>query len=199
IETKKLVLGMYGDYDFYDVRSMILALFNELGIDNYEIIKNKDNKTYHSGRCADILVNGELIATFGEISYEVRDNYDFDNRVYVGEIHFTELIKHMDFKKIYSPISKYPSIERDIALVVDRELESIEIEKEILNHSNGIIKDVYLFDEYKGEHVDNDKKSLAYRIIYQSKDETLKDKTIEKIQEEILNSLEQKFNATLRK
>ena len=199
IETKKLALGMYGDYDFYDVRSMILALFNELGIDNYEIVKNKDNKTYHSGRCADILVNGELIATFGEISYEVRDNYDFDNRVYIGEIHFTELIKHMDFKKLYSPISKYPSIERDIALVVDRELESIEIEKEILNHSNGIIKDVYLFDEYKGEHVDNDKKSLAYRIIYQSKDETLKDKTIEKIQEEILNSLEQKFNATLRK
>lgn len=199
IETKKLALGMYGDYDFYDVRSMILALFNELGIENYEIVKNKDNKTYHSGRCADIFVNGELIATFGEISYEVRDNYDFDNRVYVGEIHFTELIKHMDFKKLYSPISKYPSIERDIALVVDRELESIEIEKEILNHSNGIIKDVYLFDEYKGEHVDNDKKSLAYRIIYQSKDETLKDKTIEKIQEEILNSLEQKFNATLRK
>ncbi|MDU5960663.1 MAG: phenylalanine--tRNA ligase subunit beta [Finegoldia magna] len=199
IETKKLALGMYGDYDFYDVRSMILALFNELGIDNYEIVKNKDNKTYLSGRCADILVNGELIATFGEISYEVRDNYDFDNRVYIGEIHFTELIKHMDFKKLYSPISKYPSIERDIALVVDRELESIEIEKEILNHSNGIIKDVYLFDEYKGEHVDNDKKSLAYRIIYQSKDETLKDKTIEKIQEEILNSLEQKFNATLRK
>ena len=199
IETKKLALGMYGDYDFYDVRSMILALFNELGIDNYEIVKNKDNKTYHSGRCADILVNGELIATFGEISYEVRDNYDFDNRVYIGEIHFTELIKHMDFKKLYSPISKYPSIERDIALVVDRELESIEIEKEILNHSNGIIKDVYLFDEYKGKHVDNDKKSLAYRIIYQSKDETLKDKTIEKIQEEILNSLEQKFNATLRK
>ena len=105
----------------------------------------------------------------------------------------------MDFKKLYSPISKYPSIERDIALVVDRELESIEIEKEILNHSNGIIKEVYLFDEYKGEHVDNAKKSLAYRIIYQSKDETLKDKTIEKIQEEILNSLEQKFNATLRK
>ena len=199
IETKKLALGMYGDYDFYDVRSMILALFNELGIENYEIVKNKDNKTYHSGRCADIFVNGELIATFGEISYEVRDNYDFDNRVYVGEIHFTELIKHMDFKKLYSPISKYPSIERDIALVVDRELEIIEIEKEILNHSNGIIKDVYLFDEYKGEHVDNDKKSLAYRIIYQSKDETLKDKTIEKIQEEILNSLEQKFNATLRK
>lgn len=199
IETKKLALGMYGDYDFYDVRSMILALFNELGIDNYEIVKNKDNKTYHSGRCADILVNGELIVTFGEISYEVRDNYDFDNRVYIGEIHFTELIKHMDFKKLYSPISKYPSIERDIALVVDRELESIEIEKEILNHSNGIIKDVYLFDEYKGEHVDNDKKSLAYRIIYQSKDQTLKDKTIEKIQEEILNSLEQKFNATLRK
>lgn len=199
IETKKLALGMYGDYDFYDVRSMILALFNELGIDNYEIVKNKDNKTYHSGRCADILLNGELIATFGEISYEVRDNYDFDNRVYIGEIHFTELIKHMDFKKLYSPISKYPSIERDIALVVDRELESIEIEKEILKHSNGIIKDVYLFDEYKGEHVDNDKKSLAYRIIYQSKDETLKDKTIEKIQEEILNSLEQKFNATLRK
>lgn len=199
IETKKLALGMYGDYDFYDVRAMILALFNELGIANYEIVKNKDNETYHSGRCADILVNGELIATFGEISYEVRDNYDFDNRVYVGEIHFTELIKHMDFKKIYTPISKYPSIERDIALVVDRQLESIEIEKEILKHSNGIIKNVYLFDEYKGEHVDNDKKSLAYRMIYQSKDETLKDKIIEKIQEEILNSLEQKFNATLRK
>ena len=81
IETKKLALGLYGDYDFYDVRAMILALFNELGINNYEIVKNKDNETYHSGRCADILVNGELIATFGEISYEVRDNYDFDNRV----------------------------------------------------------------------------------------------------------------------
>ena len=199
IETKKLTLGMYGNYDFYDIRSMILALFNELGINEYEIVKNTDNKTYHSGRCANILVNDEIVATFGEISYEVRDNYDFDNRVYVGEIHFSELIKYMDFKKIYTPISKYPSIERDIALVVDRELESIKIEKEIQKHSNGIIKDVYLFDEYKGEHVDNDKKSLAYRIIYQSKDETLKDKTIEKIQEEILNSLEQKFNATLRK
>ncbi len=199
IETKKLAIGMYGNYDFYYIKSMILSLFNQLGIENYEILKNRENKTYHSGRCADIMIDGELIATFGEISFEVKDNYDFDNRVYVGEINFTELIKYMNFKKIYEPISKYPSIERDIALVVDRNLESIKIEEEILNHSNGIIKNVYLFDEYTGEHVDKDKKSLAYRIIYQSKDQTLKDKTIEKIQEEILNSLEEKFDAKLRK
>lgn len=199
LETKKLAIGMYGKYDFYDIRAMILSLFNELGIKDYIIKKNTNNKTYHSGRCADVVINNEIVATFGEISFEVAENYDFDNRVYVGEIHFTELIKFMDFKKIYTPISKYPSIERDIALVVNRDLESIEIEKEIIKHSNGIIKKVYLFDEYKGEHVENDKKSLAYRIIYQSKDETLKDKIIEKIQEEILMSLEQKFNATLRK
>lgn len=199
LETKKLAIGMYGKYDFYDIRAMILSLFNELGIKDYIIKKNTNNKTYHSGRCAEVVINNEIVATFGEISFEVAENYDFDNRVYVGEIHFTELIKFMDFKKIYTPISKYPSIERDIALVVNRDLESIEIEKEIIKHSNGIIKKVYLFDEYKGEHVENDKKSLAYRIIYQSKDETLKDKIIEKIQEEILMSLEQKFNATLRK
>ena len=122
-----------------------------------------------------------------------------NQRVYIAEIDFERVVELATFDKKYDPIIKYPSIKRDIAIIVDKNLETATIEKSISDVGEGLIKDVKLFDIYTGEHVEEDKKSLAYSIIYQSSERTLKDKEINNIQEKVLEELESKFGAKLRK
>ncbi|MDY6064976.1 MAG: phenylalanine--tRNA ligase subunit beta [Finegoldia sp.] len=197
-EKKQLVIGMYGNYDFYDLKNMVINLFNEMGIYDIDFVKEAENSTYHAGRCAKMVYDKKEIGYLGEISYEVKDNYDFSHRVYLAEVDFAALIDSFDFKDLYNPISKYPTVERDIAIVVDQDLESKLIEREIRDNSDGLIIDLYLFDEYKGKNVAEGKKSLAYRMVYQAKDKTLRDEYIDSIQKKILDALYEKYEAELR-
>lgn len=198
-ERLDMVIGMYGEYDFYDLKDIVNVSLSQLGIFNLEYSACRDNKTFHPGRCAEIFYKGEKLGIMGEISFDVMDNYHMNQRVYIAEIDFERVVELATFAKKYDKIIKYPSIKRDIAIIVDKDLETATIEKTIENIGEGLIKDVKLFDIYKGEHVADDKKSLAYSIMYQSAERTLKDKEINAIQEKVLEELENKLGAKLRK
>ena len=198
-ERLNMVIGMYGNYDFYDLKDIVNVGLSQLGISDLEYSACTDNKTFHPGRCAEIFYKGEKLGIMGEISFDVMDNYHMNQRVYIAEIDFERVVELATFDKKYDPIIKYPSIKRDIAIIVDKNLETATIEKVISDVGEGLIKDVKLFDIYTGEHVEEDKKSLAYSIIYQSSERTLKDKEINNIQEKVLEELESKFGAKLRK
>ena len=95
-------------------------------------------------------------------------------------------------------ISKYPTVERDIAIVVDRDLETDVLEKFMIENGSELLKSVELFDVYMGGNIDKDKKSSAYKLKFQSKDRTLREEEISEIMNNILSKLEDKFNAQLR-
>lgn len=198
VETKKLTIGMYGGYDFYDLKDIILVYLNQVGLKDIEFEALTDNLTFHPGRAANIVYNGIVLGQIGEISYDVANNYHISSRVYIAEMDLEKTSNYIQLDKKYEKIIKYPSIERDIAIVVEKELETAKIEKVIFDHGNDLVNNIELFDMYTGEHVEEGKKSLAYKIVFQSAKGTLKEEEINIVLNEILTNLEGEFGAKLR-
>lgn len=198
IEKKTLCLGFYGKEDFYYLKETVDTLLKRLGIFNVEYVREENNPTFHPGRTANLLVDGQVLGTIGEIHMDVCENYHINRRVYIGQLDFEQIINLADFEKTYKPLPKYPSTSRDIAIVVDEDVMVGQVEKIILNHGKDLIEDIQLFDIYRGEQIPADKKSLAFSIVYRSYERTLKDKEVNKIQEAIIKDLEDNLNAKLR-
>jgi len=157
-----------------------------------------ENPTFHPGRTAALYVNEELIGIYGEASPQVSDNYDLDHRVYLAELDVEKILKYKNTEWKYEPLPKYPSMVRDIAVVVKDEVLAGEMEEAIKAVNPYLIESVKLFDVYKGEHIEKGYKSTAFSVTYRNKERTLKEKEVEKIHEKVLQVLEKKFGAKLR-
>lgn len=197
-EKKVLIIGMYGDEDFYSLKESVEILFERLGIRDLEFVPEKNNPTFHPNRSALILKDGESFGILGEIHIDVMENYDLDKRIYIADLDFEKIVQHANLERRYKPLPKYPAITRDIAVVVDMDITVGEIQKEILSKGEGLIENVELFDVYTGAQVEEGKKSLAFSIIYRSHERTLVDEEVNKIQDNIILALKDKFNANLR-
>ena len=196
-EKLKLCIGMFGKYDFYDLKGIIEALLQRLGI-AVTLRALIDNPTFHPGRSAAMYVNDECIGIYGEVSPKTLDNYGLDNKVLLAEIDIEKLLEHKNTDWKYQPLPKYPAMVRDIAVIVE-ETASVGAMIEVISAANPhLIESVELFDVYKGEHIEEGYKSCAFSITYRNKERTLKEKEVEKIHNKILNELEKKFEAKLR-
>ena len=190
---------MYGeDVDFFNLKGAIEEIFNSVGFFDYEILPEKTNTIFHSGRCAKIVHKGENIGVFGEAHPEVLKNYGLKKRVYIGEIDTEYLFEHSDRTIIYTPVPKYPSISRDIALVIKNEVYSADIEKVIKENGGNLLESVSLFDIYTGKQIQEGYKSLAYNIVFRSMDKTLTDDDVEPAYNKIIKALDEKLDAKLR-
>ena len=196
-EKLKLCLGMYGSYDFYDLKGIIEALLARFGI-KAALRAASDNPTFHPGRCAAMYAEDDLIGVYGEASPKVTDNYGLDHKVYLAEIDVENVLKHKNTAWKYAPLPKYPAMVRDIAVIVEDQVAVGEMEEAIREVSPYLIESVELFDVYKGEHIQEGYKSTAFSVTYRNKERTLKDKEVENIHSKILQVLEKKFNAVLR-
>ncbi|HNZ83468.1 MAG TPA: phenylalanine--tRNA ligase subunit beta [Sedimentibacter sp.] len=196
-EKSRLCIGMYGSCDFFDLKGIIFAMLKRFGI-KPELKYVTGNPSYHPGRTAAIYVDDDVIGTFGEASPKVTDNYGLDNRVYLAEIDIEKILQHKNTDWKYEPMPKYPSMVRDIAVIVKDEVLAGDMEEEIKKVNPYLIESVELFDVYKGEHITEGYKSTAFSVTYRNKDRTMKDKEVEKIHERILQVLSKKFNAVLR-
>lgn len=191
-ENLTLTMGLYGDYSFYDMKDFFTEAMRNTGFTGFEYVANEDTYAFHQGRCADILFAGKKIGIMGEISYEVRDEYNISKGAIVLEINL-ELIKDSRVvNKKYKPIAKFPAIERDYSFVTDKNLESKLIEDTMNGHGKGLIAKIELFDIYTGKGVDDDKKSVSYRVWYRSNERTLQEKDIKDVEENILKDLADK-------
>lgn len=197
-ETKKVGFGMYGDVDFYSLKEVVETLLKELGIKNASYVALTDNDTYHPGRAAKIYIDDAKIGEIGEISFGLAKNYDITSRVYIGELDLIKIMPYIVKDILMEEISKYPTVERDIAIVIDRDLETDVLEKFMIENGSELLKSVELFDVYMGGNIEKDKKSSAYKLKFQSKDRTLREEEISEIMNNILSKLEDKFNAQLR-
>lgn len=195
-----LTIGMYGDgIDFYTVKGLMENVLQVSNINRYDIEKETKNESYHPGRCANIKVGIDTIATIGEVHPEVISNYGIDKRAYLIEANISKIVKYSKESKKYVEIPKYPAVERDIALVVDESIEVGQIEKIVSKKAKKLLESATLFDIYRDEKIGEGKKSVAYNLIFRDKNKTLSDEEINSIMNNIITELEKTLGAELRK
>lgn len=184
-------------YDFFDLKGYVESFLEAMGLKNYQL-KRTENTIFHPGRAADIMVGRDLIGTFGEIHPDVAEKMDIDKeRVYVAEIDTVSMMKYARTKIKYKGISKYPAVQRDLAIVVDKDILVGNMTQEI-KKSSKLIEKVELFDIYEGEKVGDNKKSVAVNIVMRSDSDTLKEEEVNKTVEKILSVVSKKYGGEIR-
>ncbi len=189
----------------YDVKSDAISVLLDLGIEKDKlVIENKSNLLFHPGRSGSIYLGsnkGPLLATFGEINPIITNQLEFEKLSPCGfEIYlegFKEPKKKQKDKNVFV-VSKYQSVERDFAFVVDKNIKASEIISIIKNCEPILIQSIDIFDVYEGDNIEKNKKSIALSVKLQSMDKTLDEKTIEAISQQIILSVQAKTGGTLR-
>ena len=188
-ENDTLTMGLFGAYDFYDMKDYFEEVMKNVGFEGFSYKKNENLKSFHKGRCADIYFDGEKIGLIGEISYDLRDTYGISKGCLILEINLSMIRDKRITDRKYKPLPKYPAISRDYAFVTNRDMEVEFIEETFKNKGSDLISQIELFDIYTGDQIEKDKKSVAYKVTYRSNDKTLKEEDIKDIEEEILENL----------
>lgn len=200
LQENILTIGMYGDdIDFYTVKGLIENVLETASINRYDIVRETENESYHTGRCANIKVGIDIIATIGEVHPEVLDNYGIEKRAYLAEVNLSKVTKYSKANKKYIEVPKFPAVERDIAIIVDEKVEVGQIEKIITKKAKKLLEKMQLFDIYRNEKLGDNKKSVAYSLIFRDKNRTLSDEEINGVMENIIGELQKILNAELRK
>ena len=198
-EPKKLVLGTYGSGEsFFTLKGEIEAIFAGLRIRKAEYAAEKQNPSYHPGRCASITVDGVCVGVMGQVHPMAVKNYGMDCDVYCAELDLTALMAFRLPDPTYSPLPKYPAVTRDLALVCDEAVTVAQVERVITGAAGKLLRNVKLFDIYRGTGVPEGKKSMAFSLELRCDERTLTDADSESVMNKILAALKEKLNAVLR-
>ena len=197
-ERKQFCLGMYGEGDFFVLKGVIEEFLYKVGMKKLPSYNADAGKTFlHPGRQAEIIYEDTVVGYFGEVHPLVQEAYGIAERTYVANIDLSVICKKANFTVKYEGIAKFPSVVRDISLVMDKSLTAGEIEKIIRSESGAILESLELFDIYEGERIGADKKSMAYSITFRNKEKTLEESEISAVMDKILKGL-QAIGAVLR-
>lgn len=207
-EEEHLSIAMAGSYsstlwggknelvDFYLLKGLINNAFSGLDIEFTYLPIDKDVKEMHPLRTAKIMWNDETVGFIGELHPKYAQTYDLKG-VYVAEINVHNILHMTSDTKVYVPVSKVPSVERDLALVAKKEILASDIVKTIKDVDKKLISDVIIFDLYEGEKIANGLKSIAVKVVLSS-NETLTDEVVNGKINRILKVLEKNLEITLR-
>lgn len=198
-EPYKLVLGTYGTEEtFFTLKGEIEAVFAGLRLPKAEYAAEKSNPAFHPGRCARVCIGGVELGYAGQIHPLVAKNYGIDAEVYCAEINFTKLFDLRLPAPTYVPLPKYPTISRDLALVCDESLTVAQVESVISAAAGKLLRNIRLFDIYRGTGVPDGKKSMAFSLELRADDRTLTDSDSERVIANVLGALREKLGAELR-
>lgn len=186
------------EVDFYDIKGISEELFEMLAIDGMKFIQSNENPFYYSPNCLEINVNGQTLGYCGEIAKTFSKRFDLEKNVYILEINLSKLYQFTQKPAKYSPVSSFPKSTRDLAFVVNADIQVNDILNLVRENGTELLKDLILFDIYQGKGIDPDKKSVAFSMIFSSNDRTLTDDEIEKIINNLIKLIETKFSAKLR-
>ena len=198
-EPKMLVLGTYGAGEtFFTLKGELEAILSGLRLPKATYTAVKDNPSYHPGRCALVSINGIDLGYMGQIHPLVAKNYGLDCEVYCAELNFTKAFGLTLPEPTFTPLPKYPSVTRDLALVCDEAVTVAQLSDTITASAGKLLRDVKLFDIYRGTGIPEGKKSVAFSLTLRADDRTLTDADSEGVTAKVLKALEEKLNAVLR-
>lgn len=186
---------------FYIVKGAIQTIFEELKISNYHFSPSSE-PFLHKGQSADIFVEDLLVGFSGVLSPEIIEKLGLKKQkpdICLFEINLEKLFSKVTDSIQYKSIPRFPSVERDIAIIVDNDLPSIKIKELISSFSTELIEKVSIFDYFKGGNIPEGKKSLAFNIVYRAKDRTLTDEEVESHHTALVKYLIEQTGAELRK
>ncbi|MDD3807187.1 MAG: phenylalanine--tRNA ligase subunit beta [Candidatus Marinimicrobia bacterium] len=184
--------------DFFYGKGLLTRILNNVGITHFSLKKTR-NFIPHYSLLMDVFVDNKCIGKLGEYHSETFDKFQLDYPIVVLEVNLDVLFELRKKVFTYTPISSYPSITRDISIVVDKKMESETLMKEIHQKGSKFLKDVVIYDQYMDEKkLSSGKKALSFRLWFQSNERTLKDQEIDRIMEKIFNILIRKYGAQLR-
>ena len=198
-EPKYLSLGAYGDgVDFFSFKGSIETLLHELRITDVKYVACTDNDSYHPGRCAKVYAGETYLGVFGQIHPLVAANYGMDTEVYTAELSFDAMYEKRGDIPVYQPLPKFPAVTRDIAVVCDEAVTVGALEESIRRGAKGLLKDVSLFDIYRGPGVAGGKKSVAFNLVLRADDRSLTGEEADEDVQSILAALKADHDAVLR-
>lgn len=186
--------------DFYALKGILLTMLERLGFTGSRIqIKenNTDTEHFHPYRSAELYLDNKFLGLFGELHPTVIKKKDLKT-VYYAEIEIDPITETTPARMKFNQLDRFPSIERDISFVVSKDTTAQELLSTVKKAGGKLVKATSIFDVYEGEHVEEGKKSIALRIIYQASDKTLKEEDIKDSHEKILAELAKHYNAELR-
>ncbi|MBS6532804.1 MAG: phenylalanine--tRNA ligase subunit beta [Oscillospiraceae bacterium] len=198
-EPKVLSVGGYGDgMDFFVLKGAVQSILDSIRISDAAYEAVLDNPSYHPGRCARILVDGREVGVFGQIHPLVAQNYGVDAELYCAELSFDALCAAKGADPQYVPLPKFPAVTRDIAVVCGEEVTVGALESAIKEGAHGLLKEVKLFDIYRGKGVAEGKKSVAFNLVLRADDRSLTAEEADNDVKAILETLEARCGAVLR-
>lgn len=184
--------------DFYDLKGVVETLLDRLLLTDRAFVPT-EHPTFQSGRVAKLLVGGVELGVLGEVHPLVRDNFDLPaQRVCLLEFDLEALLVQVPSSHYYQPLSRFPAVTRDLALVVDAGLPAGAVRDAIAKAGGKLLQKIELFDVYRGAPIPPGEKSLAYTLTYQAIDRTLTDEEVNRLQSRIQKRLEKELGATLR-
>ena len=202
-EAKILTLGAYGEgFDFYDLKGTVEAILNGIRAEDIHFegsLGAPSDVSYHPGRFATIWSGTNQVGVMGQIHPNVAKNFGVDGELYCAELSFDSLYYHaMGADPEYVPLPRFPSVTRDIAVVCDEAVTVGALEKAIRKGAKGLLKEVSLFDIYRGKGIDEGKKSVAFNLVLRADDRSLTSEEADEDVKSILEALEKDCGARLR-
>ena len=196
-ERLKLAMGFYDLGDFYYLKESIEKSLWYLGINNLEV-RRRETSFLHPGRSAEFILNGKSLGVFGEVHPKVLENYGLKKRAYVAELDFNLIVENTIDNYTYKALPKYPTMKRDFAFVMDRDVDSVELEKISKKYGKELLESFKVFDIYEGKNIEDGKKSVAFSLVFRAADRTLEESEVTEICEKIVAEIESEIEAKLR-
>lgn len=197
-EPQKLMLGMYGGVDFYDIKGICEEIFTRLHIEDVEFVPVNDDPVYHPGRTARIVAGNKEIGVIGEAHPAVLRAFEIGTKAYIGELDFDALFTAANHNVKFVPLTKFPAVTRDFSIVVDRKTPVAEIEKVMKKAGGKLLTSLELSDVYTGEQIPADKKSVMYKAEFKAPDRSLTGEEADNLHAKIVKLLGKELNAELR-
>ena len=190
-ERVQFTLGFYGEGDFFTMKGVVEEFLERAGMhDIVDYDPNAGKNFLHPGRQANIIYQGKVIGYMGEVHPEVCENYDLKTRAYIAVLDMPVITEMATFDRHFKGIAKHPAVNRDISMVVKKDILVGQIEKVIREKGGHHLESYHLFDIYEGSQIKAGYKSVAYSITFRANDRTLEEKDITAAMDKIIAGLE---------
>jgi phenylalanyl-tRNA synthetase beta chain len=187
------------EVDFFDIKGCVETLLRELHVDGFSFEPSRHSPFFREHRALDLVLDKQRAGSAGELHPVIAERYGLSQKIYLFEIPLPHLLPRFTEGRTYQALPKYPPVYRDIALVIDEDISGQRIGNVMHRFKNKFIEEIRIFDYYKGSSIPAGKKSLGYRIKYQSYDHTLTDREVNRWHEELVQVLGRELGAELRK
>ncbi len=184
--------------DFYDLKGIVEVLLQGFGVNRFDFLPEKEDPLLHPGKACRLVAEGEVLGVMGEAHARINEWLECKQALYLFEINFKKLVNRMADHPDFKPLGRFPSVTRDLALIVDEGVPAADLIHSLREINPGLVQEIRVFDLYRGKPIPKGKKSLAFRVIFQREDRTLTDLEVNDLHREMVDLLAKRHGANLR-